>query len=66
MATIDDVYNLLLAVEVKVDAIQAKTDQLTFIGGDVVATLDGEKVDSSGSSGLLGAERFADFAETEY
>ena len=66
MATIDDVYNLLLAVEIKVDAIQAKTDLLTFTGTDVIATLDGETVDSSGSSTILGAERFAAFAETEY
>ena len=66
MATIDDVYNLLLAVEVKVDAIQAKTDLLTFTGNDVKATLDGETVDSSGSSGTLNRDRYEDFPETEY
>ena len=68
MATIDDVYNLLLAVEVKVDAIQAKTDLLTFTGTDVIATLDGETVSVSPTSGgvTLSAERFEDFPETEY
>ena len=66
MATIDDVYNLLVVVEGKIDDIKAKTDLLTFTGNDVIATLDGETVNSSGSSGTLSAERFEDFPETEY
>ena len=64
MATIDDVYNLLVAVEVKIDAIKAKTDQLNFTGTDVKATLDGEPVDAGEVS--LSAERFASFSESEY
>lgn len=75
MATIDDVYNLLVIVDGKIDtlqtavtAIKAKTDQLAFISGDVVATLDGETVNVSSSSGgvKLAGERFEDFAETSY
>lgn len=31
--------------DAEIDAIKAATDQLAFIGGDVVATLDGEAVD---------------------
>lgn len=66
MATIDDVYALLLVVEGKIDDIKTKTDQLSFISGDVVATLDGEVVDGEGSTTLLAADRFADFPETTY
>ena len=36
------------AVEAKVDDIKAKTDQINFTGTDVMATLDGEKVQVSG------------------
>lgn len=61
MATIDDVYDLLVIVDGKLDDVKAKTDQLNFIGTDVKATLDGESVAS-----LLAAERFEDFPETEY
>lgn len=73
MATIDDIYDLLVIVEGKVDVLQtdvdtikAKTDLLTFTGTDVKATLDGEIVDSGGSSGTLNGDRFADFEESEY
>ena len=65
MATIDDVYNLLVVVDGKIDDIKAKTDQLSFISGDVVATLDGEAVGTLGST-VLAAERYEDFPETEY
>ena len=59
MATIDDVYNLLVVVDGKIDAIKVKTDQLNFVGDDVKAT--------SGTDGTtLSAERFVDFPETEY
>ena len=51
-----------------IDAIKAKTDQLAFISGDVVATLDGETVSVSPSSGgvKLADERFEDFPESSY
>lgn len=59
MATIDDVYNLLVTVDGKIDAIKAKTDQLNFVGDDVKAV--------SGDTGVsLSGERFEDFPETEY
>lgn len=74
MATIDDVYDLLVIVDGKVDTLQAdvdtikaKTDQLSFIGGDVVATLDDEEVVAeAGQEVVLQGERFADFPESIY
>jgi hypothetical protein len=61
MATIDDVYNLLVTVDGKIDDIKAKTDQLAFTSGRVDAN-----VTSSSSEVVLGGERFADFTETIY
>ena len=64
MATIDDVYDLLVIVEGKIDDIKTKTDQLNFTGTDVKATLDGESVTATNVS--LSAERYEDFVETDY
>lgn len=36
--------NPLLTTDTRLDVIKAKTDQLTFVGGDVVSTLNGEEV----------------------
>jgi hypothetical protein len=36
--------NPLLVSDTRIDAIKTKTDQLTFSGGDIVATLNGEEV----------------------
>lgn len=61
MATIDDVFDLLEIVDAKVDAIKAKTDQLSFTGGKIDAVTSGAT-----SSAVLAGERFEDFAETTY
>lgn len=68
MATIDDVYDLLVIVDAKVDALQvdidvikAKTDQLTFTANEVHA-----KTTGSSSIALIGAKRFSAFAESSY
>ena len=74
MATIDDVYDLLVIVDGKIDTLQsdvtamkAKTDLLSFTGNDVIATLDGEAVAvGAGSEVRLDSERFADFPESSY
>ena len=34
----------MLTTDTRLDVIKAKTDQLTFVGGDVVSTLNGEEV----------------------
>lgn len=56
------------ALETTAQAIKTQTDELNFIGTDVVATLDGETVSVSSSSGgvKLADERFEDFAESTY
>ena len=61
MATIDDVFDLLVIVDGKIDDIKAKTDQLAFTGGRVDANIT-----SSSSEVVLGGDRFADFPETIY
>lgn len=56
----------LYALETTAQSIKTQTDKMSFIGNDVVATLDGETV-----AGILGAVRLdgdiiEDFTETEY
>ena len=59
MATVDDVYNLLVIVDGKIDDIKAKTDQLSFTGGRVDA------ITTSASSTLIDPD-IIDFTETDY
>lgn len=54
-------------IDSNVDTVKAKTDQLNFIGSDVVATLDGEAIATApGTSVLLEGDIIEGFPETSY
>lgn len=55
------------ALEATVNAVKTKTDQLSFISGDVVATLDDETVVTTpGSSVVLEGDLIKNFPESTY